>query len=595
MIREDKPKCNNPCRIFVHEILKTEILKLNPNIQMLFIFIFSFIVLPIANLSVKLYAQEHKIKFDKITIENGLSQNSIFCIVQDQKGFMWFGTEDGLNKFDGYNFTVYKNDILDSNSLSNSYVLSIIEDRNNNLWVGTDGGGLNKYIKGTDSFVHFKHDVLDPNSLSSDKVHIVFEDHLGELWIGTEGGGLNRFNPQPDGNESLKFIHYKHDPNDPNSISNNQVLSICEDNFGNLWVGTNGGGLNKFDRESETFLHYKQDTTNPFSINNNRINSIYGSQSGILWIGTETGGLNRLDLHQNLTENSRFVHYPNNPNDPNSISHNRIYSIYEDRKGLLWIGTEGGGINRVDLREIKNEKVRFTHFKTEVNNPNSLNINRIYSIFEDRSGVLWFGTIGGGINKFDRERKKISHYKENPNDVNSLSHNSIWSICEDDSGTFWIGSLGGLTRFEFLKNRFINYSSEPGKKTSLTHNYVRAICKDKSGMLWIGTDGGGISKIDPKQSENESKFINYKKNPDDPTSLSHNKIRSIYKDNFGVLWIGTFGGGLNRVDSQKNLPGIEHFISYKNDPDDPDNIVPIITVHFGNNNESFLELPVIPK
>ena len=516
-----------------------------------------------------LYAQEHSLEFKHLTIKDGLSQSTGFSMIQDRKGFMWFGTEDGLNRYDGYNFKIFKSSPNNAYSISNNYIYTICEDHQGVLWFGTEGGGINKYIQEKEQFFNYQHDPDDLYSLGSNTVYVIFEDHLNDLWIGTEDGGLNKLvlsglepnliqhNHKTSNNNDFKFIQYKNDINDPKSISHNDVYSICEDHQGFLWIGTSGG-LNKFNRNTNKFERYLHDSKNNKSLSNDIVKVVYVDKASTLWIGTDGGGLNKFD-----SKNKEFIHYKFDLKDPHSLSSNRILTIFEDRSGMLWIGTEGEGLNRFDR-----EKECFIHYKANDSDPNSLSINRIYSICEDQTGILWIGTRGGGINYTKLEAKKFIHYQSDPADQNSLSHNNVWSFCEsinENEDVIWIGTLNGLNRFDRAKNQWSRFFNNPYNDNSLNHNNIRAICKDHLGILWVGSDGGGVTKVDFHSEIGEDlKFIRYSNNPKDTKSLSNDEIRSIYEDHIGNVWIGTYGGGLNKYDRDN-----DNFIIYKNNVDDP--------------------------
>lgn len=489
-----------------------------------------------------LLAQRNQIKFEHISIEEGLSQSTVSCILQDKKGFIWFGTEDGLNKYDGYSFAVYKNDKSDETSLSDSYILSIYEDESGILWIGTYSGGLNKFDRRKEQFVHYKHDPDISNTLSNNMILCIHEDSTGTLWIGTYDG-LNKFDRKKE-----KFTRYKHDPHDPSSLSHDRINSIYEDKNGTLWVGTEGGGLNRFDPEREEFIHWVHQAGNPDSLSNDFVHSIYEDSTGALWIGTDNG-LNRFDR-----EKGTFTSYFHDPKNPYSLSHNTVRSVYEDKTGRLWIGTFGGGLNRFDR-----EKEQFEYWLNEPGSSTSLNSNHVLSIYEDRIGMLWIGTFGGGVNRFNPEKDQFAYLANEPGNPHSLSDNLVLSIFEDKEGMLWIGTGdGGLNRFDREKGEFTHWIHEPGKSNGLCNNRVRAICEDSSGMLWIGTFDG-LNRYDRETGQ----FACFRHDPSNPESLSHNHVRAIYEDRMGDLWIGTFGG-LNRFNREK-----ETFISYTHDPDNP--------------------------
>ncbi|MBL7191376.1 response regulator [bacterium] len=534
-------------------------------------------------------AGKSEIKFERISIEHGLSQSSISCIFQDSRGFMWFGTEDGLNKYDGYDFTVYKPDPENPYSLSNNYVRAIFEDSEGMLWIGTEGGGLNKFDHEREIFINYQSSPEDSNSLSLNFVRAICEDKEGYLWIGTNGGGLDKFDKSSD-----RFIHFRSNPDSPGSISSDYILSllvdyqgvlwigtqrglnkynpdddsfiaytadssetnklshdlvwtIFEDRESNLWLGTDGGGLNRFDRERGLFYHYKACPENDDSLNCDNVRAIYQDRRGVLWIGTKGGGLNRFDQ-----VNGVFHHYMNMADDPQSLSSNEVESIFEDLSGALWIGVYAGGINKYDR-----EKANFTLYKNNPNDPNSLSNNLVYSILMDHSGDVWIGTHNGGLNRLESASGKFYHYLKEPDNPNSLCNNSVSAIYKDEEGIFWIGTQGGLCKFDKKRNRFKHFIADPDEEHSLKCNYIYSIIEDDEGNLWIGTLGGGVHRFDRRTEV----FTQFKNDPNDETSLSSDKVLVVYEDGEGELWIGTYGGGLNRFQTDNNS-----FIRYLNNP-----------------------------
>ncbi len=493
-------------------------------------------------------AKSSEISFETISLEQGLSQISVITITQDKKGFMWFGTEDGLNKYDGYDFTIYRNDPTDPTSLSDSYIRSIYTDKSGALWVCTFSRGLNKFDRKTGTFIRYMHNPDDPNSISHDEVSVVFEDREKTLWVGTLGGGLDKFD-QATG----RFIHYRHIPNTPGSPNCDFIRAIFEDSKGRLWIGTYGGGLNILDRSSRdkpAFRNYSHDPGKPTSLNNNYIRCINETSKGVLWIGTEGGGISRFD-----PDNGVFVPYTYQPDNPVGLSHNIVTFIHEDNEGKLWIGTYGGGLNIFDpLKET------FTHYRQQDRVPGGLNHNYILSIYKDTTDVLWIGTLSG-INKFDLEQLQFSHLERNASYPNSLNENDIRAIFEDNSGVLWIGTYnGGLNKFDRNFGRFTHYTYDPQAPNSITDNRIFAVFKDSTGVLWVGTFGGGLMSLDEKTG----KFTHYRNDPFEPCSLSCDKVRSIYEDSKSRLWIATIGGGLNRFDREKKT-----FNHYRHNPDNP--------------------------
>jgi len=315
------------------------------------------------------YAQ---LKFEHLTVADGLSQSVVLCILQDSQGFMWFGTEDGLNKYDGYKFTVYKHDPDNPNSLSHNHVWSLHEDELGILWVGT-AEGLSKFDLAHETFVHYQHDEKDPNSLSANDVRAIEQDHTGTLWIGTHGGGLNKFDRQTE-----KFVRYQPDENNPHSLSDNNIYwdgGLYVDKQGTLWIGTEEAGLNRFDRNTDSFVSYQHESTDPNTLSNNDISQIYEDHAGALWIAT-SGGLNKFDRDREI-----FVRY---------LSDQAITYVYEESAGMLWLGTDGSG-----LYQFNPETETYVNYQYDTSNPKSLNNNYIDTIYQDKAGTLWIGTWGG--------------------------------------------------------------------------------------------------------------------------------------------------------------------------------------------------------
>jgi len=491
--------------------------------------------------SVSLTAQNNDIKFEHLSVDHGLSNNIVYRIIQDSRGFMWFATEDGLNKYDGYNFTVYRNDPDDSFSLSDNLIWTLQESHTGDkhvLWIGTKYGGLSRMDLETEKFTHFKNDPDDPQSLSNNWVVSICEDSFGDLWIGTNGG-TNKFN-----RETEKFVRYQNDPKDPNSLSHNINSTICEsliDGTSILWIGTKAG-LNKFDRKTGKFIRYQHDRYNFNSLSHNLIEYLYADSSGTLWITTNNGGLNKFNIHS-----EQFTRFEYDPNNKNGISSNMTGTILEDKiqgKKVLWVDSFNG-LNKLDL-----ETEQFTHYKHNPDNPNSLSDNRLWTTYKDKTGIIWIGTYGGGLNKFDPGRLNFTHLQQETGNLNSLSHNVITSITESEyygPNVFWIGTRDrGFNKYDRNTGSFTHYLHDPDNENSLINDLVYTILESsypERNELWIGTVNG-LDKLDLKTM----KFTHYQNEDGDPYSISNNIIKSIFEDNTGKLWIGTRNGGLNKFD-----------------------------------------------
>ena len=470
------------------------------------------------------------LRFKSYSVEDGLSQSTVFCILQDSQGYIWFGTEDGLNKFDGYSITVYKNDPDDPNSLSSNWVQTMLEDDAGILWLGTRDGGLNRFDRDLDQFTHYHNDPSNPASLSDDEITTLYQGQDGSLWIGTGSGGLEKFDPK-----SESFLHYQHDSTEPNSLSDDSILSIYQTKDGILWVGTNGGGLNRFDPKTDLFTRYKNIANAPKSLIDNTVLSIFEDSSGTLWIGTNSG------LEQFDRRDETFSHFQNDPNNVKSLAHNTVQTIFEDTSGSLWIGTYGGGLDYFDR-----ESGSFFHYRNAPGDPNSISSNIILTILQDREGILWFGTIGGGVNRLQLGRVNFTHYKNDPQNPNSISNDMIRRFYQNQDGSIWVGTMfGGLNYFDPQTQTWENYRNDPNDPLSLSDDFVSEIYRDRSGTLWIGT----IHGLDRFEPETET-FTHFNVNPDALNDSSRIEVTTIYESQDGLFWIGTTHG-LYRFDRQQ--------------------------------------------
>ncbi len=494
-----------------------------------------------------------------ITVEDGLSQNNINHIIQDQKGFVWFATNGGLNRFDGIQFKTFTYNNYDSASISNNIINHLFEDDKGNIWISTQNG-LDQYDGNTEEFTHFKNEANNPNSLSNNWITCTISDNLGNYWIGTAGGGLNKYNPV-----SKTFQSFRNNLHNPQSISSNSITCIEKDKYGFIWIGTENG-LNMLDPSSEKFLRYTK--TESFSINTiscNRINTIYEDNDGDLWIGTSCG----LDLlkpniyGRQITEKDEVINFHQIISPKNSSASENITSIYQGASGMLWFGTVDRGLGYIN----KYLKVS-GNYMVDPNNDFSLLSNNITSVLDDRNGILWIGT-NAGINDIDKLRDRFEWHKRIPGKGNTLSSNNIHSIFKDKQNNLWLGTYDqGLTKYDPLTDIFTNYQADDyivegesirernsllrrydRRKTAnkldkvyyLSHNRINVLYNGSGNNIWIGTGGGGINILNPKSGR-----ITYmKNNPDDENSLSSNNISCIYQDLTGRFWIGTEDGGVN--------------------------------------------------
>ena len=500
-----------------------------------------------------LFSQNHDLVFEQMFLQHGLSQSIVTQIIQDRTGFIWLATEDGLNKYDGYEFKVYRNNPGNSNSLAYNQITFLYEDKEGILWLGTFYGGLDRYDPIKNEFTHHVFNPNDLNTISNNNVNVIFEDKEGYLWIGTDAG-LNKYSRRTN-----RFVRFLNEPGKSNSLSNGIVRAICEDEEGNIWIGTDNG-LNKYNREDNTFTVYKNQPGNPKSISNNEIYSLFKDRTGSLWIGTHGGGLNELIPSQDGEQFTSFIRYKNISGNVKSISNDEVYEIFEDSRGTFWVGTNGG------LNIFDKTKKNFSYYLHDPLNSVSLSYNEIRAIYEDRSGLIWIGTYGGGVNLVNRGKKEFKLYHNILNNTNSLNENIVWSLHEDNTGILWIGTHGGgLNRLDRSTNTYTHYLHNPNDPGSLSNNIVRLVFEDRNNNFWIGTHGGGLNKFDKKTG----KFISYQHDDNNPNSISHNELRAIYQDKAGVIWIGTNGGGLNKLEFREGSKTSLKFITFRNIPNDP--------------------------
>jgi len=490
-----------------------------------------------------------KIKFNRLSTQHGLSNSAVTCIYQDIRGFMWFGTQDGLNRYDGYNFKVFKNEPGNLESLSDNFIFSIYENNNGDLYIETISGKLHQYNPLSESFSIISRDSIDLNKCKSNSVLAFYNDSNNIRWSGelSTPSGLKKENPVT--HEPKVFLHNN---NDPFSISDNRVFSVMEDGDGNIWVGTRDG-LNMYENKSGNFIRYKNDPANPQSISDNWIWPVFQDSRGNMWIGTKEGGLNHLDMYT-----GKFTSYKFDALDPTSISDNWIFSIFEDRGGVIWIGTNNGGLNYFHHSTLAFENYIYNA------DEKSISSNNVNSIHVDRSGNYWIGTSEGGLDKFDYQNKFFKNFRHSKSNPNSLIDNNVHIISEDSYGLLWLGTFSsGLDIFNPKTETFTHYKCEPDNANSLSDSSIYSIVEDKQGIMWIGTNSGGLNRFDRKTGL----FTTYKHDENDTTSISSNKTWSVFEDYKGILWIGTFGNGVSVFDKDS-----ETFIHYKNIPNDSTSI-----------------------
>jgi len=492
------------------------------------------------------WAEKQRISFEHITLDDGLSHSTVESICKDQQGFMWFGTKDGLDRWDGYTIKAYHHDPGDPTSLSSNFISSLLVDSAGNLWVGTVGGGLNLFDRAHETFTRIMHSEDEPSSLGSNYVNQLIQDSHGVLWVATESGGLNRLAAFTG--TTFRFDRFTTTTQAPTTISYDDAWDVCEDASGDLWIATLGGGLDRFDRQRGVFTHYRHDPDDPHSLSHDEVWCVYQDRAGALWIGTYDGGLDRYDR-----ETDSFIRYQHDNDDPTSIGDDVVFCILEDNEHRLWVGTESGGLNLMDR-----ETGRFQRFTHAAFDPSSLAHDSVECLFLEDSGTIWVGTYNGGVDYFYPQR--FLHYAQ-VTTLDKAHDNTVLSFAEQQDGTIWIGTDGsGLSSFDPHSNQLTTYTHDPRDPHSLSHDSVLALLVDSDDNLWIGTYAGGLNL----RARGSDRFEHFLHDPDDPHSLSRNDVRSLLIDSEGTLWVGTGLGGLNRFNTLQRT-----FDHYVYDPHDP--------------------------
>lgn len=499
--------------------------------------------------------------FDHLTIADGLSEGTTVDILQDEQGFIWFGTQYGLNKYDGYQFTVYTHSPDNPESMSENNIRAVYLDSDGGLWVGTLNSGLDRMDRTTDTFTHYRFNPNNPDSLSNNTVRAIQEDEDGYLWIGTHHG-LNRMD-----RETGVFTRYIHQSGNTRSLSSSQIYALELDTQGRLWVGT-GVSTCLFVPESDDFTCYPLNGEMAGDI----VYSLYADSAGIVWAGTNSG-LNALDV-----ETGEITMYRHDPADPYSISGDAIRVVYEDNDGRLWVGTQGEGLNLFDRVQ-----KRFTNYRHDPNDPSSVSGNTILSLFHDRSGVLWLGTWAADLNyiapsqhkfstiydvrkplavyavenlvwvgslengffQIDRETQAIQQFMHHPDDPNSPLSDSVFAIHPDHAGRLWLATINGLDRYNPATGLFERPFPDLVAATGLNNAPIRTLMEDRQGRLWLGTQNG-LFCLDPETGlldcypyEEQREMI----------------IHKIVEDDSGMLWVATEAGlyGLNPTENRLEL------------------------------------------
>jgi ligand-binding sensor domain-containing protein/serine phosphatase RsbU (regulator of sigma subunit) len=484
-----------------------------------------------------LYGQRDAIDFKSLSVEDGLSQNTVYTIIQDHKGFMWFGTDDGLSRYDGYTFKNFYSESGKEGTLSNRRVIALLEDSKNRLWVGTIGGGLNLYNWETSTFKVYKNNPEDSRSLSNNRVMALTEDPSGKIWIGTADGGLNLFDPD---NETFRV--FRNSPTNPNLIPSNVIRSLFVDSKGILWIGSDRG-IATYNIEKDLFERFSitGGAGKPYEVK--IIRGFFEDRDGNIWIATDESGLIRYTPNNRNFEIFRF-----SPHNTNTIPSNTVHDIHQDEDGVVWIATFGG------LSKFNPKDKSFINYIQNLSDKHSIASNLIRKVYEDNLGIVWIGTANNGVSKFNRNRKKFTIYRNYPENIFSLPSTTVRSVYEDGDGIIWLGTYGeGLISFEKSSETFKYHRYSRHRNDVIPDNFITSIAGDGRGKIWIGTNNGIAYTHSSKRDFNPIQI-----NPEIPTSLPETRIRNLYVDRNNTLWVATLNNGLSKL-----LPDGKSFQTYK--------------------------------
>lgn len=460
-------------------------------------------------------------KFRKFTQDHGLPNDIITGIVQDDFGFIWMATQDGLCRYDGYNFKTFHHDPSDTTTIAHDRLFCMIRSKSGMIWIGTEGGGANAFDPNTEKFVAYTHKKNDPNSICSNEIYSIREDHKGNIWFGSSNNGVSKLNLKTG-----KFTHYRHDPdNVDNTMGSGAVWNVFEDSKHQMWFSTWGIGLTRFDPKTGTMKHYGSKGDPATTVSSPITGTIVEDESQRLWITNWGSGLDIYDL-----KTETFEHLKHDPLNSHSLAGNELWPIVKGVDGNIWMGTYNHGLIKYD-----HETKKFANFTTE---NGLMSHNDIWSLFIDKSGILWVGTDGGGITKVISNQKKFGHVFHKSRDSTTIGHNSVRAIYRDRNDVLWIGDWKGhINKYNKTRRNF--------KRHFLGQTFkVGSFVEDPEGTFWVGSYRHGIFSYDREQYEVDKIFTF---DPEDEKSISHNHIQCQLIDSRNRHWIGT-RNGLNIFD-----------------------------------------------
>lgn len=493
---------------------------MNKPVQYMWQLIRTAVLLSLLLPSLVFASQSGNLQFSHLLTDEGISTGAVEAVFQDSHGYIWFGGTSGIGmvQYDGYDFTVHSHKEGTPNTLSSGVVWDIFEDSRGNLWVATDVG-INRFDRETGGWTHF---VPSESSLGGAFARVIKEDIHGTLWVGFMGG-LGRFN-----RENQEFDMFFVGPGGPNTLSSPNIRSMYTGIDNNIWLGVEGGGLNRFDIETEQIERYSPDEQWGAAAGLTVL-GLHQTRDGIVWAGTDNG-LGRLD-----PEKGQFTGYPGESPEANSLRNGYVGPIAEDAKGNLWIGASSG------LYYLNRETQQLDAHAADPSRPRNLEYNDVRSLHLDINGGLWVGYFPSGVSYLDRTSALFSTYRHDPNNSNSLSQGSVLSLQQNDDGKLLLGTDGGgLNIFDPDNETFTHYTNDPNALNSLSANAVLTISPASGDKWWVGTWFGGLNLFDP----NAETFEYYRASKPGPAD----NVWAVLEDSRDTLWMGTIGAGLSRYD-----------------------------------------------
>ena len=499
--------------------------------------------------------------FERIQTEDGLSSSWVGGITQDSLGYLWFGTQDGLVRYDGYNFTTYRHHPDDSTSLINNRAGPLFVSSDGTLWICT-ALGVNRYRRATDDFERYVYNPDHPEVLAPGQINDLTEDGDGKIWWATQAGGLICLDPATG-----QIERHLSDSTATDHLLYDQVRALLFDREGRLWIGTGepaqpekyAGGLLCYHPDTKQvrrFLHNPNDST---SLMDNRVGAILQDRAGRIWVGTGKSGLHLFDKNK-----ESFIRFPPRPDAPNTLQApvpqsvstwnlgELVKILHEDQRGRLWIGTVNAGINVYDP-----ERKLLQHYEHEPENPFSLRNNLVWAFFEDDQERIWMGNFLAGLHKVDPTARKFQYFQYNPFDPNSLTSSDVVGVFASptDPDLVWVATrFHGLNRVDLSSGEIQRFRHRPNESSSLGNNALWTVYEDRSGIVWVGTSKG-LDRYDPTHQS----FTHFRHDPDDPSTISGDAVISIFEDSKGILWVGTYVDGLNRLDRSTGAFKRYHF------------------------------------